>query len=197
MTDKRLKTRAKINLSLDVLRKREDGYHEVEMVMQTIDLYDELEFRLTPREISIHCDHPQVPEGEGNTAFAIAQLLKREYGVDRGVAITIHKNIPVAAGLAGGSANGAGTLKALNELWGLGLTQAELMSLGRRVGADIPFCLLEGTALARGIGEVLHPLPPLPPTWMVLVKPDLSVSTPWVYANLDLEALAHRPDTKK
>ena len=152
MTDKRLKTRAKINLSLDVLRKREDGYHEVEMVMQTIDLYDELEFRLTPREISIHCDHPQVPEGEGNTAFAIAQLLKREYGVDRGVAITIHKNIPVAAGLAGGSANGAGTLKALNELWGLGLTQAELMSLGREGGCRYPLSL-EGTALARGIGS--------------------------------------------
>jgi len=197
MTYKGLRTRAKINLTLDVLKKRVDGYHEVEMIMQTIDLYDEMEFKLTPGEISIHCNHPQVPSNEENIAFTVAHLLKKEYGVDWGVAITIHKNIPVAAGLAGGSTNGAGTLKALNGLWELGLTQAELMSIGSRVGADIPFCLLGGTVLAGGMGEVLQPLEPLPTTWMVLVKPQLSVSTPWVYSNLDLNNLTHRPDTEK
>lgn len=197
MTYKRVKTRAKINLTLDVLRKREDGYHEVEMIMQSIDLYDELEFKVTEGEITIRCDHPEVPEYEGNIVYTIAKMLKKDFRVEKGIDIRIHKNIPVAAGLAGGSTNGAGALSALNELWGLHIEPSQLMDLGKRVGADIPFCLRGGTAVARGIGEKLEPLEALPATWMVLIKPELSISTPWVYSNLVLDRLDKRPGTRE
>lgn len=193
----KIKTRAKINLTLDVLAKRKDGYHEVEMIMQSIDLYDELEFKITQGDILIHCDHSEVPEDEKNIVYTAAQQLKREYNIDKGVEISIHKNIPVAAGLAGGSSNAAGTLKALNQLWELNLPLNTLMELGGRIGADIPFCLLGGTVLAKGIGDRLRPLSPLPTTWLVLVKPSFSVSTSWAYQNINFDKGLRHPNTKK
>lgn len=186
MNQKRIKVRAKINLALDVLGKREDGYHEVRMIMQTIDLYDKMEFKLIPNGIVIHCNHKWVPRDQRNIVYKVAKFLQEEYNIQQGVEIKIHKKIPVSAGLAGGSANGAGTLKVLNELWDLHLPLKTLMNHGEKIGADIPFCLLGGTALAEGIGEILHPLPPLPPTWLVLVKPPIYVSTAWAYRNLEL-----------
>lgn len=186
MNQKRIKTRAKINLALEVLKKRENGYHEVKMVMQTIDLYDKMEFKIIPKDIIIHSNHKWVPKDQRNIVYKAAKLLQKQYRVQQGVEIKIYKNIPVSAGLAGGSSNGAGTLKVLNELWGLHLPLKTLIEHGKRIGADIPFCLLEGTALAEGIGEILHPLPSLPPIWLILVKPPIYVSTAWVYRNLNL-----------
>jgi 4-diphosphocytidyl-2-C-methyl-D-erythritol kinase len=194
---KHIKTRAKINLTLDVLAKRKDGYHEVEMIMQSIDLYDEMEFKVTQGDIIIHCEHSEVPKNEDNIVYTAAKLLKKEYNVDKGIEITIHKYIPVAAGLAGGSTNAAGTLKALNELWNLNLPIKRLMELGGSIGADIPFCLLGGTVLATGIGEVLKSLNPLPPTWLVLVKPEFSVSTSWAYQNINFNKKLKHPNTNK
>lgn len=195
--NKIIKTRAKINLTLDVLAKRKDGYHEVEMIMQSIDLYDEMEFKVIQGDIVIHCDHSEVPKNEENIVYTAAKLLKKEYNIDKGIDITIHKYIPVAAGLAGGSTNAAGALKALNQLWELNLPITRLMELGGRIGADIPFCLLGGTVLATGIGEVLKPLTPLSPTWLVLVKPSFSVSTSWAYQNINFNKKLKHPDTKK
>lgn len=187
MTSKTIKTRAKINLTLDVLYKREDGYHELETIFQSIDLYDVLEFKPYKKDIIIKCNHPGLPTDAGNIVYAAANLLKKEYNIDKGIEITIDKNIPVGSGLGGGSSNGAGTLKMLNILWDLNLPMERLMELGKRLGADIPFCLLGGTALARGIGERLEPLPPFPTKWLVLVKPNFSVSTSWAYQNINFQ----------
>ena len=192
-----IKTRAKINLSLDVLFRRKDGYHEVEMIMQSIDLYDEMKFNLTKGEILIHCDNNQLPTDQTNIIYKVAQLLKETYHVEKGIEITLHKHIPIAAGLAGGSTNAAGTLKALNQLWELNLPLKTLMQLGGQIGADIPFCLLGGTVLATGIGEILQPLPSLPYTWLILVKPSFSISTYWAYQNIDVNKKIHHPNTKK
>lgn len=197
MNHKKMKTRAKINLTLDVLGKRKDNYHEVEMIMQSIDLFDEMEFISKKKGITIYCQHCEVPIDESNIVYRAAKLLKDEYNIDKGIDIFIHKNIPVAAGLAGGSSNGAGTLQALNELWQLDLPLTKLMELGKRVGADIPFCLLGGTALAQGIGEKLQSLPPLPSNWLVLVKPPISISTAWVYKNLKINRHTQHPDTAR
>ncbi len=190
----KIKTYGKVNLYLEVIKKREDGYHELQMVMQSIGLYDEVRLGEKPgNEITLYTDSPYIPRDEGNIAVQAAKLMKEEFQIDKGVEISIAKNIPVAAGLAGGSANAAGVLKGLNELWELNLGAQELRRLGLRLGADVPFALMEGAAVAEGIGERLTPIEGLKNTWMVLCKPGISVSTPEVYKALDLEVLTSRP----
>ncbi|NBG88049.1 4-(cytidine 5'-diphospho)-2-C-methyl-D-erythritol kinase [Isachenkonia alkalipeptolytica] len=190
----RIKTYGKINLYLEVIKKREDGYHDLQMVMQSIGLYDEVSLQKKERdEITLYTNSPYIPTDEGNIAVQAAKLMKEEFQIDQGVEISITKNIPVAAGLAGGSANAAGVLKGLNELWELKLRDEKLRELGLRLGADVPFVLMEGAAVAEGIGERLTPIEGLKNTWLVLCKPGISISTPEVYKALDLEALERRP----
>jgi 4-diphosphocytidyl-2-C-methyl-D-erythritol kinase len=187
---------AKINLALDVLGRRPDGYHEVEMVMQNIALHDLVILEGRPGgEISLRCSDPGIPREE-NLAYRAALLLKEEYGVKEGVAIYIEKRIPVAAGLAGGSTDAAAVLRGLNKLWHLDLCRAELQELGKNLGADVPYCIQGGTCLARGIGEILTQLPSLPPAWLVLAKPPGGLATGAVYRGLDLTRLKYRPRFK-
>ncbi|TCN17676.1 4-(cytidine 5'-diphospho)-2-C-methyl-D-erythritol kinase [Mesobacillus foraminis] len=191
-----IKAPAKINLSLDVLHKRPDGYHEVEMVMTTIDLADRVELGLLDRDtIRINSHNRFVPDDQRNLAYQAASLLKERFNVKKGVSITIEKTIPVAAGLAGGSSDAAATLRGLNKLWGLGLTMDELAQLGSEIGSDVSFCVYGGTALATGRGEVIQELPAPPTCWIVLAKPFIGVSTAEVYRRLKPEGV-HHPDTK-
>lgn len=184
--------RAKINLTLDVLGRRTDGYHQVETVMQSIGLHDCLEF--TPREAGITLTvagagaGEEVPAGTDNLVYQAALLMREQAARPGGVKIYLTKNIPTAAGLGGGSADAAAALTALNEIWGVGLSLRELLLLGEKLGSDVPFCLLGGTALAAGRGERLTPLPPCPTMGLVLVKPSFGVSTAAVYRAYD-EAL--------
>jgi 4-diphosphocytidyl-2-C-methyl-D-erythritol kinase len=184
---------AKINLALEVLFRRPDGYHEIRTVMQTVGLYDELIFEKTALEgISLRTDSPAVPADEGNLAHRAAALVFAHHPAPDGVAVTLKKNIPVAAGLAGGSSDAAAVFHGLNELFDLQMTGEEMQGLGLKIGADVPYCLTGGIALAEGVGERLTPLPPLPPCHILLVKPDLAVSTKWVYDNLRLTETAPR-----
>lgn len=176
-----LKAHAKINLTLDVVDRRPDGYHELASVMQEIELADTVVLEPVPNGISLVVDPPVVSSGEDNLVFRAARLLKEYGGVRQGVKIGLHKKIPVGAGLGGGSADAAATLAGLNELWGLRLSKVVLSDLGARLGSDIPFCLTGGTALVTGRGEVVESLPPLPPAFLVLVKPSFSVSTADIY----------------
>lgn len=191
-----LKARAKINLSLDVTGKRQDGYHEVEMIMQTVELHDTVCLEISGSGITIESKCPWIPEGEGNIAYKAAELFRNKYGVNDGVRITIIKRIPVAAGLAGGSSDAAAVLKGMNRLFSKGIGESELLESGKLIGADVPYCIKGGTALACGIGEILTELKPLPKTFIVIVKPDISISTAWVYKNLNLSGIEERPDTK-
>lgn len=192
-----VKAPAKINLSLDVLHKRPDGYHEVEMIMTTIDLADRLELTLlSQNEIKIISHNRFVPDDHRNLAYQAALLLKERFSVREGVAITIEKTIPVAAGLAGGSSDAAAALRGLNKLWKLGLTMDELAELGAEIGSDVSFCVYGGTALAKGRGEIITHLPAPPTCWVVLAKPFIGVSTADVYRRLDLEKI-HHPNTQK
>ncbi|HEY4554011.1 MAG TPA: 4-(cytidine 5'-diphospho)-2-C-methyl-D-erythritol kinase [Bacillaceae bacterium] len=191
-----MKAPAKINLSLDVLGKRPDNYHEVEMVMTTIDLADRIELReLREDHIQIISHNRFVPDDQRNLAFQAAKLLKERYEVKKGVAISIDKIIPVAAGLAGGSSDAAATLRGLNELWGLNLPLDELAELGSEIGSDVSFCVYGGTALARGRGEKITRLPAPPNCWVILAKPSIGVSTADVYRNLNVSSVKH-PDTE-
>jgi 4-diphosphocytidyl-2-C-methyl-D-erythritol kinase len=187
-----VKAPAKINLSLDVLYKRPDGFHEVEMIMTTIDLADRVELTLLEQDkIHILSHNRYVPDDQRNLAFQAAQLLKDRYQVKKGVQITIEKTIPVAAGLAGGSSDAAATLRGLNRLWELGLTLDELANLGSEIGSDVSFCVYGGTALARGRGEMITDLPAPPTCWVILAKPFIGVSTAEVYRRLDLNGMEH------
>ena len=189
-----VKAPAKINLSLDVLHKRQDGYHEVEMVMTTIDLADRLELSLSDKnQISIISHNRFVPDDNRNLAYQAAQLLKERFQVKKGVTITIEKNIPVAAGLAGGSSDAAAALRGLNKLWNLGLSLDELAALGSEIGSDVSFCVYGGTALAKGRGEMITDLPVPPTCWVILAKPFIGVSTADVYRRLNLSTMNH-PD---
>ncbi len=190
-----VKAPAKINLSLDVLYKRPDGYHEVQMVMTTIDLADRIELVALPEEdaIRIVSQNRFVPDDCRNLAYQAAKLLKETFSIRQGVAISITKHIPVAAGLAGGSSDAAATLRGLNKLWQLGLTIDELAELGAKIGSDVAFCVYGGTALATGRGEIITPIASPPPCWVVLAKPPIGVSTAEVYRNLQLEHVSH-PD---
>jgi 4-diphosphocytidyl-2-C-methyl-D-erythritol kinase len=190
------KAPAKINLSLDVLYKREDGYHEVEMIMTTIDLADRLELTLLDHnEIKIISHNRFVPDDQRNLAYQAAALLKERFHIKKGVGITIEKTIPVAAGLAGGSSDAAATLRGLNKLWDLGLSLDELAVLGAEIGSDVSFCVYGGTAIARGRGEKITRLPSPPTCWVVLAKPFIGVSTADVYRRLNLRDIQH-PQTE-
>jgi 4-diphosphocytidyl-2-C-methyl-D-erythritol kinase len=187
-----VKAPAKINLALDVLHKRSDGYHEVEMIMTTIDLADRVELSLLEQDkIHILSHNRYVPDDQRNLAFQAAQLLKDRFNVKKGVLISIEKTIPVAAGLAGGSSDAAATLRGLNRLWDLGLTIDELAELGSEIGSDVSFCVYGGTALAKGRGEMITELPAPPTCWVILAKPFIGVSTAEVYRRLDVNEMAH------
>lgn len=189
------KAYAKINLGLDVLRRREDGYHEVKMIMQTVDIYDTLLFEKKAEPgIVLKVDKEELSAGADNLICRAAKLLLQTAGVEQGVEISLQKRIPIAAGMAGGSADAAETLLGLNELFGLGFTLERLQALGVTLGADIPYCLMGGTALAEGIGEILTALPSPPQCVLVIAKPDIDVSTKFVYGNLRAEALPYHPD---
>ena len=191
----RLKARAKINLGLDVLRKREDGYHDVRMVMQTIGIYDRLIITRIPEEdIRIKSNLFFLPVNENNLIYKAAKLLKDSFGFAGGVEIDLNKFIPVSAGLAGGSTDAASTLFGLNRLFDLGLSTKDLMELGVSIGADVPYCVMRGTALAEGIGEKLTALPPLPRCWILIAKPPINVSTKLVYESLDMNGVDRHPD---
>lgn len=190
-----LKALAKINLGLDVLGKRENGYHDVRMVMQTIYLYDNVTITKTEEEgIRLETNLGFLPIDENNIAYKAANLLIDEFDIKEGVRIVLDKHIPVAAGLAGGSANAAAVLVGMNRLFSLGLTQEELMERGVTLGADVPYCVMRGTVLAEGIGEILSPLPPLPKCCILIAKPGISVSTKTVYEKLDSQEIVEHPD---
>lgn len=192
------KAPAKINLMLDVLHKRPDGYHEVEMIMTMVDLADRLEMsELRGDSIIISSQAGYIPLDEKNLAFQAARLIKDRYQVRRGVHIHLDKHIPVAAGLAGGSSDAAATLRGLNRLWGLGISEEELQHLGGELGSDIPFCVTGGTALATGRGEVLTPLPSPPQCWVVLAKLPMNVSTAEVYGRYRNEHVKSHPSAKQ
>lgn len=192
------KAPAKINLMLDVLRKREDGYHEVEMIMTMVDLADRIEMQELPRDtIIISSQAGYIPLDEKNLAFQAARLIKERYDVKQGVYIHLDKKIPVAAGLAGGSSDAAATLRGLNRLWQLGIPAQELQRLGAELGSDVPFCVTGGTAIARGRGEKLEPIEAPPQCWVVLAKPPINVSTADVYGKLRANAIKHHPSAEK
>lgn len=192
-----VKAYAKINLGLDVLRKREDGYHDVCMIMQSLDLHDTITMRKSfSGKISIRTNLSFLPHDRGNLVYKAAALFLDAIKMKDGLDITLEKHIPVAAGLAGGSSDAAATLKGLNEMYQAGLTTQELMKLGVKIGADVPYCIMLGTALSEGIGEILTPLAPIPDCFILLVKPDISVSTKYVYENLRLSEPVIHPDIK-
>jgi 4-diphosphocytidyl-2-C-methyl-D-erythritol kinase len=190
------KARAKINLGLDVCRRLDNGYHEVKMVMQTVDMYDELEFRKRkdPDIILSVSSRDNLGDLANNLIFKAAKLMKEQYSIKEGIEIKLTKNIPVAAGMAGGSADAAATMHAMNEMFELGLTKKELMEQALQLGADIPFCVLGGTALAEGIGEKLTALNAPPKASILVVKPPINVSTKWVYDRLDAGSIEKHPD---
>ncbi len=195
MNEISLKALAKINLGLDVLRRREDGYHEVRMVMQTIRLYDWIQMRrIRQPEIRVSTNLYYLPCNENNLVYKAAKLLMEEFQISGGVAIDLKKRIPVAAGMAGGSSDAAAALFGLNLLFRLRLSRQQLMKRGVKIGADVPYCILRGTALAEGIGEELTALPPAPKCPVLVVKPPISVSTKWVYENLRLGEDTAHPD---
>ena len=190
-----LKALAKINLGLDVLGRRENGHHDVRMVMQTIYLYDNVTMEKTEDAgIHLECNLFYLPVDESNIAYKAAKLLMDEFDIQEGVRIVLDKHIPVAAGLAGGSANAAAVLVGMNRLFSLGLSQKELMERGVSLGADVPYCVMRGTVLAEGIGEILSPLPPLPKCCVLIAKPGISVSTKTVYEKLDSQEITEHPD---
>lgn len=191
----RLQAFAKINLGLDVLGKREDGYHEIRMIMQTIRMYDQLDMRKSVEPgIHLTTNKKYIPVDENNLVWRAAKLMMDTCGIMEGVSIHLHKVIPVAAGMAGGSSDAAATLVGMNRLFHCGLSKEKLMELGVQIGADVPYCVLRGTALAEGIGEKLTVLPPMPDCWILIGKPGISVSTKYVYTTLDLNTDTVHPD---
>lgn len=196
MTSLRLKAHAKINLSLDVVGKRGDGYHLLQMVMQEIGLYDVITLdKNTSGAVTLKNSVAFLPMGQDNIAYRAAELMQTAYGLRSGYSIAIEKNIPVAAGLAGGSTDAAAVMRGIAQLENLALSDQELMQLSLKLGSDIPFCFMGGTALAEGIGEILTPLEDKHNYWILLVKPAISVSTPHVYKSLKWETVTHHPDT--
>lgn len=197
MNQMRLKALAKINLGLDVLRRKEDGYHEVKMIMQTINLHDQIHMKkIEENEIRIRTNLYYLPNNENNLAYKAAKMLKDEFNLPGGVSINLKKVIPVAAGMAGGSSDAAAVLFGMNKMYGLKLSMQELMDRGVKLGADVPYCIMRGTALAEGIGEKLTKLPAMPKCHILIAKPPINVSTKFVYENLhanDLKPEDHPP----
>ena len=190
-----LKALAKINLGLDVLGRRENGYHDVRMVMQTIYLYDNVTLNKTEEAgIQLKTNLSYLPVDENNIAYKAAKMLIEEFNIQEGVEIILDKHIPVAAGMAGGSSNAAAVLVGMNRLFGLGLSQQELKDRGVKLGADVPYCIMRGTVLAEGIGEILTPLAPMPKCFILVAKPGIGVSTKTVYEKLDAKEIEEHPD---
>ena len=190
-----LKSYGKINLGLDVLRRREDGYHEVRMIMQTVGLYDVLTMKKRKDDkIEMTCNLSFLPTDERNLVYKAVKLIKDKYHIKDGVEINLSKRIPVAAGMAGGSSNCAAALKGMNQLFDLGLSIDELCEIGVTLGADVPYCIWGGTALSEGIGEKLSRVDAMPDCYILIAKPGISVSTAFVYKNLDLPAPSKHPD---
>lgn len=195
MSELKLKARAKINLSLDVLGKREDGYHELRMVMQTIGLCDEVVLSQAETDgVFVSTNRPELPTDERNLVYRAARLLREEFRLPGGIQIHLEKQIPMAAGLAGGSTDAAAVLKGINELYGLDLSAEALCQRGVKLGADIPYCIMGGTALAEGIGERLTRLPKAPQCSVLLAKPRIDVSTAFVYGHLRADEIQVHPD---
>lgn len=186
---------AKINLGLDVLRRRENGYHDVKMIMQTVNIYDTLDFvKLQDSKIVVKTDTMELPTDENNLIYKAAKLLFDRCGVKEGVEITLTKRIPIAAGMAGGSTDAAAALVGINTLFDLNLSMDDLKEIGVKIGADVPYCIEGGTALSEGIGEILTKLPDAPECFVVVAKPEISVSTKYVYENLHANELKEHPD---
>ncbi|MDK2801703.1 MAG: 4-diphosphocytidyl-2-C-methyl-D-erythritol kinase [Clostridiales bacterium] len=197
MNNMEIKARAKINITLDVLNKREDGYHNVKMIMQTVDLYDTLYLEKIDQGIEVKTNLRYLPVDEKNVAYKAAQLFFNTVNIkDTGIKINIHKKIPVAAGLAGGSTDAAAVLIAMNRMFNTGLSTEQLMEMGKQLGADVPYCIMGGTALAEGIGDILTLLPSMPTAIVVLAKPPISVSTAQVYGKLNVQNITTHPDTE-
>ena len=189
-----LKARAKVNLSLDVTGIREDGYHEMKMINHSIDLHDVLSFEACDAGIWLTSNQDSIPLDERNLVIKAAQKLLHQFDVEQGVKIHLEKRIPAQAGLAGGSSDAAATLKALNDLWQLGLSQSQLLAIGVTIGADVPYCLVGGTALVEGIGEKITPIKDLPQLAVLVVKPDIDIATPWAFNKLDGVTIEKHPD---
>lgn len=186
---------AKVNLGLDVLRRREDGYHELRMIMQTVDLYDTLTLEKTEETgIVMTCNIEGLPCDERNLVYKSAKLMFEEYKLPGGIRIHLEKRIPMAAGMAGGSTDAAAVFNGMNELYALGIAKERLCELGVRIGADVPYCIVGGTALSEGIGEVLTVLPNVPDCVVLIAKPDFDVSTKYVFENLHANSLTYHPD---
>ncbi|MCH5341283.1 MAG: 4-(cytidine 5'-diphospho)-2-C-methyl-D-erythritol kinase [Acetatifactor sp.] len=194
MNEYKIKAHAKINLGLDVIRRRPDGYHEVKMIMQSIGLCDELTLEKAPAGITLTTDHPELSCGEDNLIYKAAKLMLDTYHISGGIRIHLQKKIPIAAGMAGGSTDAAAAMKGISRLFDLEVPLEQLMKLGMTIGADVPYCILGGTALAEGIGEKLTPLTPAPDFYILVAKPGISVSTKYVYEHLDAAGIARHPD---
>ena len=195
MNTLKLNAYAKINLGLDVVRKREDGYHEVRMIMQTINMYDKLTMKLLDEDkIVLTTNLSFLPIDENNLVYKAIKLIKEKHQITTGVSVHLEKHIPVAAGMAGGSTDCAAALVGMNQLFNLKLSQKTLMEYGVTLGADVPYCILRGTALSEGIGEILTPLPPTPQCHVLIAKPPVHVSTKFVYDNLKANELEKHPD---
>ncbi len=185
---------AKVNLGLDVVRKLENGYHEVRMVMQTVNIYDTLTLKRAEKGIELTADNEALPKDENNLVYKAARLLMDSCHIGEGISIHLEKRIPVAAGMAGGSSDAAAVMKGMNELFSLGISEEELCRMGVNLGADVPYCIMGGTALAEGIGEKLTRLPDAPDCFLLVVKPDIDVSTKYVYEHLALSNIKRHPD---
>ena len=186
---------AKINLGLDVIRRREDGYHEVRMIMQTVNLYDELTFRKQQGgRVRLTTNLRSLPTDGHNLIVKTVELLRKEYGIKEGLSVHLKKKIPVAAGMAGGSTDAAAAFAGMNELFDLGMTVEDMQKKAVAIGADVPYCIQGGTALSEGIGEILTPLPSAPRCSVIIAKPPIPVSTRFVYENLHLDKLEKHPD---
>ena len=193
-----LKAYGKINLGLDVIRKRPDGYHDLDMIMQMVDVYDDVIIeKKAGEEIVVKADAAVLSNGKDNLAYMAAKMLFDEFGIKSGDEITIHKRIPIAGGMAGGSSDCATTLIGINEMFNLGLSKQQLMERGVKLGADVPYCVLGGTAIARGIGEVLTPLPTPPQCHVIIAKPPISVSTAYVYGHIRPDEITKRPNIEQ
>lgn len=188
---------AKINLAIDVLRKRPDGYHDVSMIMQSVALYDTITVRAVKGDIRVTSNTDKIPADKGNIVYKAAEYLKIKYNVKEGVLINIEKTIPIAAGLAGGSADAAMTLKLLNKAWNLRLSKSEILEAGKKLGSDVPFCIQGGAALAEGLGEKLTHLEGIPECLILLAKPSVGISTKEVYEGLKLEHIGKRPNIRE
>lgn len=195
MNEIKIDSYSKINLTLNILARREDRYHEIETIMQSINLTDKVIITEEKEGIKIKCNHPQVPVNNQSLAYRSAEKILKKFGIERGVKIEIDKKIPLASGMAGGSANSATILVGINKLFNLNLSNKNLREMGEELGMDVPFCIQNGTALAYRRGEKITPLPPInPPLWVVVINPGFKISTQWAYNNIDLEKIKRRKD---